>query len=181
MAKRSAKQIAATARLMAANAARRAGAIVVQAAAPVGSRRRRAASRIATVVAGSAGSRRRRIGARAVGAAGAMAIAQVRILPSAVGGYGIAKVERWQRNQHAKGIGSAAKKSGALIESPTTRLLAGLVGLAFVASRTQGMAKEAACGAAGGIGALYEIYSNTDGTNPDDSFLVKVAAGGDGI
>ncbi len=163
---------------------------------------RRAARRVATVARASV-ARARRVGSaarrvavsvvrsprvrRAAGAvvrsAGALGMAQARILPAALGGYAVGMLERQQRKAHAKSVSGEgeSKGSGALIKDPTTRLAVGLALTAFAASRLQGVAREVACGAAGGIGAIYEMYKCTDGSNPSDSFLDDVKADKAGI
>ena len=193
MAKRTVRQRAATAALVARNALSRAGGAITTRARSVG--RRVAATRVVQgatrviAVAAPRGSRRRRVVSAIARGGSAIAIAQARILPAAVGGYAIAALERNQRLAHAKsvpkekgGLGTAgALGTGALIKDPTTRIVAELAVLAFAASKTQGIAKEAFCGMAGGAGALYEMYSVSSGGNPDDGYIGVVKAGGAGV
>lgn len=156
---------------------------------------RRAAGGAVVVVQRAMRSPRARAAASAAVRGGsAMAIAQARIVPAVVGGYAVAVVERAQRKAHARAVESAEPKvgpdgkivpakpvGGAVIADPTMRLAGMAVVLAFAASKTTGIAKEAICGAAGGLGALAEIYRSTDGANPADSFVTEIKAGRPGI
>lgn len=184
MARRTVKHRAATAALVALNRARSVAAPVVSRARS--SRVGQSAARVVQVVAPRGSRRRRAIGGLVRGGS-AMAIAQARILPSLIGGYIAGKVERDQRVKHATKVKSEGKAGGALIENPTTRLLAQAAVAAFAASRTQGMVREAICGYAGGIGTLYEMYASPEkdkagySSNPMDNYIGSVKAGEAGI
>lgn len=169
-------------------AARAIAVRTVQAVRSVPARvRRRASSARQAVSSGIVLARtsqgRRRIARQAavglVRGGSALTIAQLRIAPAAVGGYLIAKVERNQRLAHAEKVNGKGK--GAFIENPQTRILAELGLIAFAASRVQGYAREALCGAAGALGAIYETYSADLAGNPVDRYLVDVRSGGAGI
>lgn len=151
---------------------------------------RRAATRTRTIVRTiraapvrivQAGRMSRRRSVRIATAVGVQGVALGKIAPGVAGGYGVGMLEQDQRRRHAVGIASAAKKSGALIADPTTRLAAEALALAFVASRTSGFVRDAAIGASGAIGALYRLYSANDGSNPDDNYIAKVKAGETGV
>lgn len=161
-------------------------------------KRRKAAKAVAMTVARQASSagravgrqvitvmrspRARAVGRRAVGAVSAQAIAQAKIAPGMLGGYVVARVERAQRKAHSEGVAKdgGKGKSGALIVNPTTRLAVMAGVLAYGASKTTGMIRDAIIGASGAIGALYEMYSASDTMNPADDFLKKIAAGESG-
>jgi len=127
----------------------------------------------------------RRVTRQGAQTAGAVAIAQARILPGALGGYAISIIERSQRKAHAamvlSGEGGKTPTGGALIKDPQLRLAAYLAALAYGASKTSGMVREAMIGMAGGVGALFEAYKATDGTNITDDYLGDVKAGRAGI
>lgn len=179
-----AKQKAATKALVALNKARAKGTALA-------TRTRSAVTRYAqpavTIVqqgrdrAAPSGTRRRKALDIAGKGGGYLAMAQVRILPAAIGGYMAAKVERTQRKataQMAQGVKGASKP---IIADPTNRLLAELALLAVISSKTTGIVREAACGAAGGVGAMMEMYRSNDGLNPVDDYQNVVAKGDDGV
>lgn len=176
MARRTVRQRAASVALVAGNAARRAGGAV----------RRVGRSAVAPAVRVierrlPRGTRRRRVASAIVSGGSTVALAQARILPGAVGGYLAGKVERSQRKAHGAMINKGATSGGALIANPIWRLAAQLAASAFAASRLNGLAKEVVVGYAGGIGALYEIYSANDTFNPSDDYLSQVAQGMPGV
>lgn len=178
MARRTVAQRAATARLVAANAARRAGTAIATRASRAGAAVER--TRVVTVVA-PRGSRRRRVAVAGLRAAGVIGIAQARMVPGALAGFLVAKLERGQRQKWAAKVATAttATKPGTL-EDPQNRLLAEFFGLALIASRTAGIVREAAVGAAGALGVLYEMYTAKDG-NPVDDYRTAVLRGDSGI
>lgn len=177
--RRTAAQKAATARMLAS----RAGTAVATRTRTVV---RRVASAPRTIIQTVRAPRRgRRAAAAIVRGGSAMAIAQARILPGMVGGYIVAKVERDQRMKAANTAGGN-QGSKPLIADPVNRLLAEGVALALIASRTQGMVREVAVGAAGAVGALYELYTakpdaNGKGYNPVDGYADEVRGGGTGV
>lgn len=180
--RRSVAQRAATARLLASNVARRAGGAIATRTRTVIQRVRSAPRTIVRTV--RAPRRARRAGLALARGGGAVAIAQARILPGLVGGYIVGKIERNQRKAHADAVTAKAKgetAKGALIADPTNRLLAEAAALALIASRTGGMVREIAVGAAGAVGCLYEMYTSKDGSNPVDGYTDLVKSGNAGV
>jgi len=129
----------------------------------------------------------RTVARKAAQGTGALAIAQARMLPGALGGYALSVIERSQRKAHQQMItameanGGKPVSGGAVIKDPQLRLAAYFFALAYGASKTSGMAREAMFGAAGAVGALFEEYRSNDGSNPDDGYLEKIKAGQGGI
>lgn len=167
-------------------AAKRAVTIVRQVAAPVPRVARRVARRVSAGAVRAYRSPVVRRAASAVGKQGtAMAIAQARILPGALGGYALAMVERGQRKAHAamvaSGEGGKTPTGGAIIKDPKLRLAAYLAALAFGASKTSGIAREMMIGAAGAVGYAYNDYATTDGSNPSDNYFGDIKDGRAGI
>jgi len=171
--RRSPAQLAATARLVAANAARRGGAIA-----------KRAGTRAITVIRQSAPTVKR-AGKKAAqtgfNVARAITVGQSRVAPGLVGGYLHAKLERNQRKAHADKI-QTGKGNGPLVQDPTYRLAAEAAAIAVGMTMTSNpMARELLAGMAGSIGAHYELYASKDGSNPVDGYIDAVKAGKDGI
>jgi len=177
MARRTVRQRAATTALVARNTARRAGGTIRRTYGRARSVARRGATRIVEI---SRSPRVRRAGRAALNVATAQGIAQAKILPGLVGGYAIGALEQNQRKAHAKMVADKSG-SGALIKDPMYRLLAEAAALAFLASKTSGFVRDAAIGASGGVGALYQLYTIKDGSTPTDDYINVVKSGGEGI
>ena len=173
MATRTAAQRAATARLVALNAARRGAAIARRGASAV-SRTARAAAPVAKRAA-------RRTAAVGFSIAKSITVGQSRVLPGIGGGMAHAWIEERQREAHAKAIQSG-KESGAIIKDPIYRLAAEAAAVAVgMTMTTNPMLREAMAGAAGSIGAHYRLYTSKTGNNPVDGYADAVKAGKDGI
>ncbi len=171
--RRTAAQAAATARLVALNAARRTTAIARRGGTAIAT-----ASRAAAPIAKRAG---RKVAQTGFSVAKAITVGQARVAPGLAGGYLHAKVERNQRKAHADKV-QLGKGNGPLIQDPTYRLLAEAAVVAGAMTMTSNpMARELLAGMAGSIGAHYEIYASKDGSNPVDDYLAQVKAGKDGI
>jgi len=164
--------------------AKRVAQRVVGAAKRAGGAAKRVTTRVVEVARSERG---RRVARKVAGAAGAMALAQARILPAAGGGYLYGMVERSQRKAEEQALrnrpeGADPKSTkGAIVKDPNNRILAELAVLALAASKTSGVVREVVCGMAGGAGAMYEMYNATDGYNPDDGYTEQVRAGRSGV
>lgn len=171
--RRTARQAAATARLVALNAARRSTALARRGGAAIAT-----AARTAAPVAKRAG---RRVAQTGFSVAKSITVGQSRVAPGLAGGYAHAWLEEKQREAHAKAIQSG-KESGAVIKDPIYRLAAEAAAVAVGMTMTSNpMLREAMAGAAGSIGAHYKLYTSKSGMNPVDDYAAQVKAGKDGV
>jgi len=177
---RTAAQKAATAKLVALNAARRTGtAITVVRERGASVARRASTAREGLTYVAQRRRGRGRVSAGLISGGTAISIAQAKGVPGAVGGYAHAAFERYQRQQAAAEVNKLPGAKGALIKDPTQRLIAEFAGLAIIASKTQGFVRDAAIGAMGSVGAHYYLY--THDASPVDGYIDNLKKGGDGI